>query len=443
MNKLIASFAGFTERYIPSAFIIAIFLTFCVFIAAKAIVGAGASEIIKAWGNGFWVLLKFAMQMCIVMLTGFIIAHAPVAKKALKKFAGLAKDGKSACILMAVSSMCLAWVHWGLSLVGSAVLIRFIVVRIPKIHYPLLVTCAYFGLGSVWHAGLSGSAPLLIATPGHFLEHKSGVVPFGDTIFSPWNLIMCVAMIICLTAISAFLYPKDKDEIRVCPESTLKHFTDELRDAPKQKPKTPADTLSHTYIINLAVGATGMIYFLLLFAQGEWSFNLNRFNLLFLMLSILFHPNIKSFLSAAEEGTKTISGIIIQFPLYAGIYGVIKDTGLSQALTQAFISISSETTFPLIVYYYSAFLNYFVPSGGSQWVVEAPYLIDAAKELGVPVRKLVLAFAWGDMVTNLIQPFWCLPLLAMAKVEFGKIMGYLIIIFLAALSIGTIGMLLI
>ncbi|MBI2069347.1 MAG: short-chain fatty acid transporter [Elusimicrobia bacterium] len=435
------------SRVVPDAFILAVFLTFIVFALAKALTPSGWGDIVLAWGDGFWALLSFSMQMSLVMLTGFIVSHSPYVRRGLHAFSSLAKDGRSACALMAFSSMVLAWFHWGLGIVGSAVLTRYFALRQQKIHYPLLVASGYFGMGAIWHAGLSGSAPLLVATKGHFLESSLGVVPFGQTIFSPWNLILSFITIGVLTALAWRLYPAKGQAVAVCPEATLDQFHTELVDKDEEalqrriEARSPAQWLESTYWVNGALGVCGLMYLALLIGRGRWNFDLNLFNFIFLTLAVLIHPNIKSLLEAAADGAKTITGIVLQFPIYAGMFGVIKSTGLANILAQWFASLAGPKTFPLVVYFYSGVLNYFVPSGGSKWAIEAPYLLEAAKSLGVPAPTLVLSYAWGDMVTDLIQPFWCLPLLAAAQIEFRQIMGYLTAAFVAATAVGTVGIL--
>jgi short-chain fatty acids transporter len=280
---------------------------------------------------------------------------------------------------------------------------------------------------------LSGSAPLLVATPGHFLEKEWGLIKFSSTIFSGWNLLMSAAMLVSLSALAWFLYPSDPKEIQPPPSETLKTFEREERLTPAR--------LGRPWAVNAALGFGGLGYLGVLAARGQWNFDLNIFNFIFFMLAVLAHPDPASYLKAAESGAKTIAGIVLQFPLYAGIFGIIKTTGLSDMLARAFASSGSAGFFPLIIYFYSGILNYFVPSGGSKWAIEAPYLLDAARTLGVAPQKVVLAYAWGDMVTDLIQPFFCLPLLSAAGLEFRQIMGYLLIAFAASVAVASAGVL--
>ncbi|MBI4369767.1 MAG: short-chain fatty acid transporter [Elusimicrobia bacterium] len=430
-------------RVMPDAFALAVILTVIIFIAAWGLTPAGPTEILLAWGNGFWSFLAFAMQMCLVLLTGHIISSSPLVRGWLRAFSGMASSGAGACALMAATSMALAWVHWGLGLVGSSVMVRYIALRTQKVHYPLLVACGYFGLGALWHAGLSGSAPLLAATPGHFLKDSLGLVPLSETIFSSWNLAMSGVTLAALTALAWKLHPGPGNAVQPCLEKALDRFHEELVDSDETAPLSPPETMSEKidrgYLVNAAIGACGIAYLILLKIKGPWSFDLNVFNFLFFMAAILLHPNIKSVVDSAQEGAASLSGIVMQFPLYAGMYGVIKSTGLAELVGAAFVSVATKETFPLVVYYYSGVLNYFVPSGGSKWAIEAPYLIEAARSLHISGGKLVLSYAWGDMVTDLIQPFWCLPLLAAAGIEFRQIMGYLAAAFLAAAAIGSAG----
>lgn len=437
MLTRVASFLiGFSHRYIPSAFSIALLLTFVTFAIAIAGVGASPAQVIVEWGKGFWTLVPFAMQMVLVVLTGFLVSTAPVVDRCFVALARWPRSPRGAVVMMAAASMALAWFHWGLSLIGCAMLVRHVARAQRGVDYRLLVCAAYFGMGATWHAGLSASAPLLVATPGHFLEKQMGVLPVTATIFSGFNLGLTVLVVALLLGMVAVLHPAPGAVVAIAPEAldTLGRFQPPARPAER----TLAAAIDHSRALTLAIGACGAGWLAWYFTTNGFVLTLDVLNFAFLVLAILLHPSPASLLAAAEEGASLLSGIVLQFPFYAGMYGVIQGTGLASALGTWIANTASPSTYPLLLYWYSGLVNYFVPSGGSKWAIEAPYLVDAAMRLGVGVDRVVVAYAWGDMATDLIQPFWALPLLAAAKLDFKDIMGYAMLVFLVYASVVSV-----
>jgi short-chain fatty acids transporter len=416
-----------SQRWIPSAFAIAIILTFVTFGIA---IGAGAApqQALVAWGDGFWTLLPFAMQMALVILTGYIVSAAPIVDRSFARLAAAARSPRGAVVLMALVSMGLAWFHWGLSIVGCAMFVRHVARAQPRVDYRLLVAAAYFGMGATWHSGLSASAPLLVATPGHFLEDRIGLIPIGRTIFHPFNLGLTVVVVAVLAALAAALHPREGEAVTIDPAAldALGRFTPPAPPAARG----PAAAIDHTWWLNGAVGAIGLAWLAWHFAARGVVLTLDVLNFAFLMLGILLHRSPASVLAAAEQGSGMLAGVVLQFPFYAGMYGVIQGTGLGSAAGAWIAEAANPRAFPLLLYWYSGVVNYFVPSGGSKWAIEAPYLVDAAERLGVGLDQVVVAYAWGDMATDLIQPFWALPLLAAARLDFRDIMGYAALVFL-------------
>lgn len=427
LSRLATALTAVTQRWIPSAFAIAVLLTFVIFAIAIA-AGASPAQVLIEWGNGFWTLLPFAMQMALVILTGYIVSAAPVVERLFARLAALPRSPRAAVVMMALVSMGLAWFHWGLSIVGCAMFVRYVARAQPRVDYRLLVAAAYFGMGATWHSGLSASAPLLVATPGHFLEARIGIIPVTRTIFHPFNLVLTAIVVIVLALLAWALHPRQEDTVSVDPATldALEGFT------PPPRPAITglAATIDYTWWLNGVVGATGVAWLVWHFATRGAALTLDVLNFAFLMLGILLHRNPASLLAAAEQGASLLAGVVLQFPFYAGMYGVIQGTGLSAAAGQWIAEAANPRLFPLLLYWYSGIVNYFVPSGGSKWAIEAPYLVDAAERLGVGVDQVVVAYAWGDMATDLIQPFWALPLLAAARLDFRDIMGYATLVFL-------------
>jgi len=304
------------------------------------------------------------------------------------------------------------------------------------------VATAYLGLGTFWHSGLSASAPLLVATPKHFLEKEIGIIPITETIFHPFNLLLALAVLILMVIIGPLMHPKKGEETEASP--------DVMKDAgflPPPRPTgealTPALWLEHSPLINVIVGLCGLIWLFWYFGKNGFAgINLDVVNFTFLIIGIILHRTPASFLKAACEGGTFIWGIVVQFPFYAGIFGIIKFSGLAEVMAGWFTAIATKELYPFVVMWYSGILNYIVPSGGSKWAIEAPYIMQAAKNLGVSGPATVIAYAWGDMVTDVIQPFWAIPLLGVAKLGFRDIMGYCMVYFLFYMILISIGFLL-
>jgi len=447
LKDLGAGLTNWTERWIPDALVIVWLLTIITFILALIWGNVGLGGAVEAWGKGFWALLQFAMQMCLIMMTGYIVACSPPVRSLLNGLSSLSNPNKpwQAIAIMALFSMIIAWLNWGLSLIGSAMLALYIAKNNPKVDYRLLVAAAYLGLGCTWHAGLSASAPLLVNTPDNFLikgGYLTETISTNATLFSPFNLILLVVIIVVVTVLMALMHPSEEKTFKVTPELMDKLKLYEAPSRPVES-KGFSDWANWWWGWNVLVAAGGFWWLGSAVAKVGFAkaINLDNINLFFLMLGVLFHWRPWSFLKACEDAGKAVWGIVIQFPFYAGIFGLFKFTALATVFTKAFVTVCSTGSFLLVTYWYAGLLNYLIPSGGSEWAVTAPYLLPAAKELGIAANKTVIAYAWGDMMTDMIQPFWAIAMLAVAKLNFRDIMGYLMVIFLVYFVITSIAFL--
>lgn len=391
---------------------------------------ASPSRTLDAWGAGFWELLPFSMQIAVVIFAGYLVSVSPAMTRALDALARVPRTPRQAIAMTALLSMTICWLNWGMGLIASAVLVRFMARRHPDADYRLLVAVAYLGMGATFHAGPSGSVPLLLATPNTFMIKDGlipGPIPLTETVFTPLNLGLTAIVIAGLTAFSALLHPSPDRVVRADPDAvgSMAGFV----PPPRPERPTPADRLMHGGFANRAVGVLGVLFIARHIEASGLNLTLDTVNLLFLSLGILLHPSPASVLKASEEAARSLHGVVLQFPLYAGIYGIIKGTGVAALLAGWFVSVATTRTFPLIVFWYSAFLDYFVPSGGGKWAIEALYVLKAGQELGVPTASIAMAYAYGDMATNIIQPFWAIPLLSVARLEFRDILGYEILVF--------------
>ena len=428
---------NWTEKWIPDSLVIVWALSIIAYIFALIWGDVSPANAVHAWGKGFWILLKFGMQMCLVMMTGYILACSTPVKRLLNVLSSLPQSDKpwQAIMVMSLFSMITAWFNWGLCLTGSALLALFIVKNNPKVDYRLLVAGAYLGLCCTWHAGLSASAPLLVNTPNNFLienGYLANTISTSATIFAPFNIILLLIVITVVTILMSVMHPSEDKTYRIKPElmNRLKLSESHIRPSGKL---TPSEWLNWWPGWNIIIGLAGIWWLSKEVTEVGFyrAVNLNNINFFFLILGIFFHWRPWSFLKATEEAGKAVWGIIVQFPFYAGIFGLFKYTALATTFTNAFMAMSSNSTFLLAVYWYAGILNYLIPSGGSEWIITAPYLLPAAIKSNISVGKMVLAFCWGDMTTNLIQPFWAIAMLSIAKLEFREIMGWLLLVFVA------------
>lgn len=432
LPRLAEALARLSVRWVPDSLSIACLLTLLTFGLALSLGGASLDQTVRAWGDGLWSLLAFSMQIAVVIFAGYVVAVSPAVTRLLEGAAGLPRTPRQAVGFTAAASMVLCWLNWGVGLIAAAMLVRTVARRHPGADYRLLVAAAYLGMGTTWHAGPSGSVPLLLATPGSFMV-RDGLIasplPLGATIFTAPNLVLVGLGLLLFPALAVRLHPPPAQAVAAPPEAlrALGRF-----EAPRRpESPSPAERLMHSGVLNRLVGGLGLAYVVLEAGRGTFTLTLDTVNLVFLCLGVFLHASPAAVLKASEEAARSLHGVVLQFPLYAGIYGVMKGTALAGLLARAFIAVASTATYPFVVFWYSAALNYVVPSGGGKWAIEALYVLQAGHALHVPVTKVAMAYAYGDMATNLVQPFWAIPLLGVARLEFRDILGYEILLFLA------------
>ncbi|MPY24221.1 short-chain fatty acid transporter [Shewanella sp. YLB-07] len=410
------------DRYLPDPYIFVLMLSLMVLAAAVIIEGKTPLEAVNYWGDGFWSLLSFSMQMLLVLITGFMLASSPPVKKLLNYIAGFAKSASQAIILVTVVSLIASWINWGFGLVVGALFAKALACKV-RVDYRLLVASAYSGF-LVWHAGLAGSIPLTIATPGHFSESDIGIIATSDTIFAGFNLALLAILFVVMPLVNRLMLPEEQDSVYVDPSK----FTDNEEQASEnQASERPADKLENSRLLAWSIGGAGLMYLAYYFFANSGSLNLNVVNFLFLFLAIILHQTPRNFLNSLNEAIKGGAGIVIQFPFYAGIMAVMMQSGLAQSISEGFVSIASAESLPFFSFISAGIINIFVPSGGGQWAVQAPIMLPAAEALGADVARVAMAVAWGDAWTNLIQPFWALPVLAIAGLKARDIMGFCLV----------------
>ncbi|MCA1010528.1 short-chain fatty acid transporter [Halobacillus halophilus] len=421
-------FDRLVQRYLPDAFLFAVILTLVVFGLGIGFTESSPVQMVQFWGDGFWDLLAFAMQMSLIVVTGYILANTPLVKSGLERLSTLAKTPGQAILLVSFTAAVACLVNYGFGLVVGALLAIHVARRVPSVDYRLLMASAYSGF-LLWHGGLSGSIPLTIATEDHFLSDTIGSVPITETLFSGMNLFIVFILLLFLPILNLWLLKTSGDLSKNNLELLHEDRAEEELAATAEQ-MTPAERLENSAIVSIAIGLLGLSFVIYFFVQNGLDLNINIVNFLFLFLGILFHKTPRNFLNSVNEAVKNAGGIIIQFPFYAGIMGMMVASGLSEQMSSWFVSISTEFTFPLFAFISAGIVNFFVPSGGGQWAVQAPIMVPAAMDLDVSTAKTAMAVAWGDSWTNMIQPFWALPLLAIAGLKVKDIMGFCVIIFL-------------
>jgi short-chain fatty acids transporter len=407
------------ERYLPDPFIFVLLLTLVAAAAAIGVERQTPLAVMRFWGDGFWSLLTFSMQMLLVLVTGFMLASSPPVKRLLKRLASQAKSPGSAIILVTLVSLAASWINWGFGLVVGALFAKELA-KLVRVDYRLLVASAYSGF-IVWHGGLAGSIPLTIATDGHFTVEQIGVIGTGSTIFAFFNLAIVICLFIAVPLVNRLMLPDEKDSVFIDPKL--------LGDDEAFRPRItrPAERLENSVTLAWLVGIPGVLYLLDHFVLRGGGLNLNVVNLIFLSLAIVLHRTPQSLLNSLQEAIKGGAGIVIQFPFYAGIMAIMVQSGLAESMSQGLISFATETSLPFWSFISAGIVNIFVPSGGGQWAVQAPVMLPAAQALGVDIPRVAMAVAWGDAWTNLLQPFWALPVLGIAGLKAKDIMGFCLI----------------
>ena len=419
LNKVASPFTKLVERYLPDPFIFVILLTIITLSIANLVTPATTLEVITSWGSGFWNLLSFAMQMLLVLVTGYMLASTSLISKLLTKLATLANTAPKAIILVTFISLLASWLNWGFGLVIGALFAKAIAKQ-ARVDYRLLVASAYSGF-VVWHGGLAGSVPLTIASEGHFSQATMGIIGTEQTLFAGFNIAILIGLFIIMPLVNRYMLPSEKDSVYIDP-SLLKNTL-----ADKVTITRPAQHLEQSKLLGTGIGLIGLAYLGYYFFIAGGGLNLNSVIALFLFLAITLHQTPHNLLNSLQQAIPSGAGIVIQFPFYAGIMAVMVDTGLAQQISQGFIAIADADSLPFYSFISAGLVNMFVPSGGGQWAVQAPIVIPAAQELGADMARVAMAVAWGDAWTNLIQPFWALPVLAIAGLKAKDIMGFCVV----------------
>lgn len=433
---------AWSERWIPDAYVIAALAVVLVACIAMAL-GASPVAAAAAFGDGFWSLIPFTMQMSFIIIGGYVVASSPPVARLIDRLAALPKTGRGAVCCVAVISMALSLIHWGLSAILGSLLVRALARREGlKMDYRAAGAAAYLGLGSVWAMGLSSSAAQLQANAASMppaLLAITGVIPFSETIFL-WQSVALTCVLIIVTTWIAWLTAPGAARARTAQDLGIPtgSMQAESTQVERAKQTRPGEWLEFSPLLNVLVAALGAGWLVREFAtKGAMTgiSNLNTYNFLFLMLGLLLCWRPRVFLDAVARGVPSVTGVLLQFPLYGGIAAIITSaTGsdgasIAHHLSTFFAEAASRESFPVLMGIYSAVLGFFVPSGGGKWIIEAPYVMQAANDLQVHLGWAVQVYNAAEALPNLINPFWMLPLLGILGLKARDVVGFTIVQF--------------
>ncbi|GAA4361335.1 short-chain fatty acid transporter [Paeniglutamicibacter cryotolerans] len=424
MQKITGFFTELMRKYLPDPFVFAIGLTLLTFVLAFAIQHQSPIDAVVNWGNGFWDLLAFTTQMAVILAAGFVLANSPVVDRLLDRIVANVHTPKAAIVVATLVGGFGSYLNWGFGLVIGGVVARKLATEIKGIHYPLIIASAYSGF-TMYGLGLSATIPLTIATPGHPLEGSMGLIGLGETIFSPPMIVTAVVVMATLPILNAALHPKPGQPVREL-DPALFAGTEKGPVNDDFSEDTIANKLNKSRALSMIIGLVGILYVVLHMVQGG-KVDLNLINFIILFLGIILMGNPISYVTKLNEGIKTVSGIILQFPFYAGIMAIMAGSGLVLTISGWFVNVATAQTLPFWGLISSFVINFFAPSGGGHWVIQGPFMIEAAHTLGASIPQTAMSVMLGNAWNDLIQPFWILPALALSKLKLKDIMGYTVV----------------
>ena len=421
LRKISQSFNVGVENYLPNAFIFAILLTFITMILGVTVTHQTVTEMTTHWYGGFWNFLAFTTQMILILITGYALVKAPPVQKLMLRMASIPKTQKSALVMTILVAAVAGYLSWGLGLVLGTLFAIEVAKNVKTADFRILIAASYTGTIAVLPASITVTAPLLVNTPGHSLEAEIGLIPLSQTIFSPTLMLTALIGLAVVLFIYIKMMPKPEEVIPF--EADVDVFVvEEFTEA-----KTFAEKLDRSKIINYILVALGMLWLGQYVVLNGFNLELNILNFFFIILGLALHGTPVSYVNAITAGMPSASGILLQFPFYAGIMGMMVGSGLITVISQSFVSISNEYTFPLLSMLSAALVNVFVPSAGGQWQIQGPIMLEASRAYGIPIATVVNTVTIGDLVTNLMQPFFVLPALGLSGLGLKDIWGYCLV----------------
>ncbi len=435
IGRLTSFFVYVFERVMPDPYVFAAILTILVAILAKTLVpGQSVGGIAGAWYGGIFNIFTFAFQMVLIVVTGYALASSAPIHSALERVASMPKTPRDAVALTVVVSLLTSWLNWGFGLIAAALFAREIAKRV-KLDFGWLVAAAYTGF-VVSTEGLSGSIVLSQATPGSVLNLVEKTVghslPLRQTSFAGFTILPELVLLVALPLIYRFLEPPPEQSTFANPEQLR---AEDQRKSTGEARRTLGATLDNAWILNVALAAIGFIALTVQWRSKNFSLDLNSVIMLCLLLGLLFHWTPIAYVTAVKNAGRVTGSLILQYPLYGGIMGIMTATGLAHLISQWFVAFSTARTLPFWTYICSLVITLFIPSGGGHWAVQGPFVLLAAKQLHASFSATTMAVAMGESVANMIQPFFALPLLAIAGIPMRRMMGFMVMTFLIAVTV--------
>lgn len=449
LSRIGKVFTDFFKKNMPDAFVFALILTLIVAFSSFFLVDSSWLNIIDSWYKGFWLLLEFGMQMVLLIVTGYTIALSPFIKNKINSLAILIKTPTQVYFTVTLFGLLVSMVSWGWVVI-AAVLARELAIRVKGINYPFLIACAYFSSNS-WSTGLSSSIPLLLNTENNYLI-KSGIlestIPTSITLGSPLNLSIIILYLVFAPLLMIFLKPKEVNSSEMknflIDDRSIEEITIEKEAAIQKLPFSAlSDKLNNSFFLVIIIFISGLIYIIRHFLNNGFDLNLNIMIFIFLMLGLILHKSPLRYGIAMRRASSNVSSILFQFPFYAGIMGIMIYTGLGESLALKFAEISNINTYPFFAFLIGGIVNFAIPSGGGEFAVIGPSIIEAVKVIGneLPSEEILtmisrasLSVAYGESLTNLLQPFYLLliiPIMGVGtKIQARDVMGFLVIPFL-------------
>lgn len=444
LRRIAGPASRIVERWMPGAFVFAVGLTLVVAALSLTLTDVGPRELTRAWGDGLAGLLAFMTQIALVLLLGYTLANLPPVHRLLTRLAGIPRSPRAAYAFVTVVAGLASLLSFGLGLIVGGVVAVEVARRFKErgepLHYPLLVASAYAGF-VVWHMGYSGSGPLNAATDTgvYATTLEMDVVPVSETIFAWWNLAAIVVVLVVLAVVMPMMAPGSRDEVREAPPAALEDAGPPVDEAVAQQAGSPADWIERSRLVTSVLGVLLGLYLVLWFMDEGFDLTLDIVNWSFLCLVLLIVGNVRELSAVVARGGRTVVEVLLQYPLYAGIAAMMA-TGLAEELSNWVADSATPGTLGVLAFLSAGLLNVFVPSGGGQFALQAPIFATAAESLGVSQPVVIMAIAYGDQWTNMIQPFWAVPLLAVAGLSIRDILGYtsIVLVITGVIFAGTL-----
>jgi len=433
LSAIVGAFVALFERILPDPYLLAVLLTLLT--AVLALIFAphhGVFELLGAWYAGIFQILEFAFQMILILVTGYALANAKPIRRILESIASLASTPRQAIVVTFLVSAIACWLNWGFGLIVAALMAREIAKRV-RVDFGWLVAAAYSGF-MIWASGLSSSIALAQATPGSSLNivHKltGSIVPLSQSIFTAFNLVPVVVLLIAIPIIYTLMQPPQSASVYADPDRLR---LEDQPPTPMLPTRTLASALENAWVLNLILALAGITYVALTWAKTGFSLDIKSVIFIFLILGLLLHWRPIAYVAAINNAARLTGPLMLQYPLYGGIMGMMTGTGLAGVIAQGFVAFSTAATLPFFSYVASVIISLFVPSGGGHWAVQGPFVVPAAVHLHASQAASSMGVAMGEEVANMIQPFWALPIIAIAGISIRRVMGFTVISFVVAL----------